>query len=55
MNRADVGLKAKEAVVAFDPAQVTVQQMIAAVDRLGFRATTYASSAANAPYSSVSR
>jgi copper chaperone CopZ len=39
VNRADVSLKAKEAVVAFDPAQVTVQQMIAAVDRLGFRAT----------------
>lgn len=39
MNRADVSLKSKEAVVAFDAAQVTVQQMIAAVDRLGFRAT----------------
>lgn len=39
MNRADVSLKAKEAVVAFDPAQVTVKQMITAVDRLGFRAT----------------
>ena len=35
VNRADVSLKAKEAVVAFDPAQ----QMIAVVDRLGFRAT----------------
>lgn len=39
MNRADVSLKAKEAVVAFDPAQVTVEQMIAAVERVGFRAT----------------
>jgi len=39
VNRADVSLKSKEAVVAFDAAQVTVQQMIAAVDRLGFRAT----------------
>ena len=39
MNRADVSLRAKEAVVAFDPAEVSVQQMIAAVDRLGFRAT----------------
>ncbi len=38
MNRADVSLKAKEAVVVFDPAQVSVEQMIAAVDRLGFRA-----------------
>ena len=39
MNRADVSLKAKEAVVVFDPAQVSVERMIAAVDRLGFRAT----------------
>jgi copper chaperone CopZ len=38
VNRADVSLKAKEAVVTFDPAQVTVQKMIAAVDGLGFRA-----------------
>jgi periplasmic mercuric ion binding protein len=39
VNRADVSLKTKEAVVAFDTAQVTVEQMIAAVERLGFRAT----------------
>ena len=38
VSRADVSLKAKEAVVTFDPAQVTVAQMIEAVDRLGFRA-----------------
>ena len=38
VNRADVNLKAKEAVVTFDPAQVTVEKMIEAVDRLGFRA-----------------
>jgi copper chaperone CopZ len=38
VNRADVSLKAKEAVVTFDPAQVTVVKMIEAVDRLGFRA-----------------
>jgi copper chaperone CopZ len=39
VNRADVSLKSKEAVVAFDPAQVTIEQMIAAVERVGFRAT----------------
>ena len=39
MNRADVSLKTKEAVVSFDTAQVTVEQMIGAVERLGFRAT----------------
>jgi len=38
VNRADVNLKAKEAVVTFDPAQVRVVKMIEAVDRLGFRA-----------------
>jgi copper chaperone CopZ len=38
VSRADVSLKTKEAVVAFDLAQVTVDQMIAAVQRLGFRA-----------------
>lgn len=35
----DVSLRAKEAVVTFDPEQVTIPQMIRAVDRLGFRAT----------------
>jgi copper chaperone CopZ len=39
VSRADVSLREKEAVVTFDPAQVTVPQMIAAVDRLGFRAS----------------
>jgi len=34
-----VSFKSKAAVVAFDPAQVTVQELIAAVDRLGFHAT----------------
>jgi len=38
VSRADVSLRAKEAVVTFDPAHVTVPQMIEAVDRLGFRA-----------------
>jgi len=39
VSRADVSLRAKEAVVTFAPADVTVSQMIEAVDRLGFRAT----------------
>jgi len=43
VSRADVSLRSKEAVVVFDPAQVTVPQMIAAVDRLGFRASLKAS------------
>ena len=38
VSRADVSLRAKEAVVTFDPAEVTVSQMIGAVDHLGFRA-----------------
>jgi len=38
VSRADVSLAAKEAVARFDPAEVTVPQMIQAVDRLGFRA-----------------
>ena len=38
VSRADVSLRAKEAVVTFDPAEVTVPQMIDAVDHLGFRA-----------------
>jgi copper chaperone CopZ len=38
VSRADVSLRAKEAVVTFDPARVAVPQMIEAVDRLGFRA-----------------
>jgi copper chaperone CopZ len=44
VNRADVSLRTKEAVVTFDPAQVTVAKMIEAVDRLGFRATLRGSS-----------
>jgi copper chaperone CopZ len=36
---ADVSLGAKQVLVTFDPGQVTVSQMIEAVDRLGFRAT----------------
>ena len=39
VSRADVSLRAKEAVVTFDPAEVTTPQMIEAVNRLGFRAS----------------
>jgi copper chaperone CopZ len=39
VSRADVSLRAKEAVVRFDPAQVTVPQMVEVVDRVGFRAS----------------
>jgi hypothetical protein len=38
VSRAEVSLRAKEAVVTFNPAEVTVPQMIDAVDHLGFRA-----------------
>jgi len=44
-----VSLKTKEAVVVFDPAQVTVPQMIEAVDRLGFRASLKGSPPSAAP------
>ena len=39
MSRADVSFRDKEARVVYDPGQVTVEQMIAAVDRAGFRAS----------------
>jgi copper chaperone CopZ len=39
VSRANVSLRAKEAVVAFDPAQVTVEQMVEAVKHLGFQAS----------------
>ena len=39
MARADVSFRDEEARVAYDPAQVTIEQMIAAVDRAGFRAS----------------
>lgn len=38
VSRADVSLRTKEAVVVFDPGQITVDQMIEAVSRLGFKA-----------------
>jgi copper chaperone CopZ len=39
VSRADVSLRTKEAVVVFDPAHVTVEQLVEAVNRLGFRAS----------------
>ena len=39
MSRADVSLRAKEAIVVFDTGDVTVDQMIAALKQLGFQAS----------------
>jgi len=38
VSRADVSLRSKGAVVVYDPTQVTVPQMLEAVDHLGFHA-----------------
>lgn len=45
MSRAEVSLRNKEARVTFDPAQVTVEQLIEAVSRAGFRAALKAGGA----------
>jgi copper chaperone CopZ len=39
VSRAEVSLRAKQAVVVYDPGRVTVEAMIEAVNRLGFRAS----------------
>lgn len=39
MSQAEVSFRDKEARVAYDPAQVTVEQMIAAVNGAGFHAS----------------
>jgi len=39
VSRADVSFRAKEAVIAFDPQRVTVEQMVDAVARAGFQAS----------------
>ncbi len=39
VRRADVSVRDKEARVTYEPAWVTVEQMIAAVNHLGFRAS----------------
>jgi len=38
VSRVEVSFRDKEARVTFDPAQVTVEQLIDAVNRAGFRA-----------------
>jgi copper chaperone CopZ len=38
VSRAEVSFREKEARVAFDPARVSVEQLIQAVNRIGFRA-----------------
>lgn len=39
MRKAEVSFGRRQAQVSFDPAQVTVERMIAALGRLGYRAT----------------
>ena len=39
MRKADVRFRDKQARVTFDPEQVSVEQMIDAVNRVGFRAS----------------
>ena len=39
MSRVDVSFQAKEAIVAFDPTQVSIDKMVEAVNRLGFHAS----------------
>jgi copper chaperone CopZ len=39
VSQADVSFRTKEARVSFDPALVTVDQLIEAVNRAGFRAS----------------
>ena len=39
VSHAEVSFQAKEARVSFDPALVTVDQLIATVNRAGFRAS----------------
>lgn len=39
VTRAGVSFREKRAVVTFDPALVTVEQLVEAVNRIGFRAS----------------
>ena len=39
MQKADVSFRDKQARVTFDPDRVSMEQMIAAVNRIGFRAS----------------
>ncbi len=45
VSRAEVSFRHKEARVTFDPAQVTVEQLIEAVNLVGFRAVLKAGGA----------
>ncbi len=45
VSRAEVNFRDKEARVTFDPAQVTMEQLIEAVHRAGFRAALKAGGA----------
>ena len=45
VSRTEVSFRDREARVTFDPAQVTVDQLIEAVNRAGFRAALKAGSA----------
>ena len=38
MHRADVSFRDRQARVTFDPDQVTVEQLIGAINKAGFRA-----------------
>jgi copper chaperone CopZ len=46
---ADVSFRDKEARVTYDPARVTIDQLIKAVDKLGFRASQKAGGARGGP------
>ncbi len=39
VSKADVSYEDQRAVVTYDPAKVTIQQMIAAIGTLGYKAT----------------
>jgi copper chaperone CopZ len=45
VERADVSFRTREAVVAFDPAQVSIEQMLDVISHLGFRASINAARA----------
>ena len=51
MTRADVSFRAKEAVIAFDPTQVTIEKMVEAGNRLGCRASLQRGAGAAPPES----
>jgi hypothetical protein len=49
VSRADVSFGEKEARVMCDPGQVSVEQLIDAMNRIGFRAALKAGGATNSP------